>query len=125
MGNIFPMIKDAFNRKKFKELIDASGLSMREISIRSFVSEGYVKNLASGALISPTLDKFIRICKTLNISPDILAPDLKLTLLINVDEAIEQAVSEILGASKTVKNITAKQKAQLIIARYQQIIENK
>ena len=95
---------------------------MRDISLKARVSEGYVKHLASGRLISPTVDKLIRVCKILKISPDVLVPELKTTQLGNIDKAIEQAVIEVLGASKPIKDITLKQKAQLIINRYKQII---
>ena len=120
------MKKGYLNRVKLKSVIKASGLSMREISLRAHVSESYVKLLVSGKLNSPTIDKFIQICEVLKVSPHILVPDLEKLNSGNIDEqALEQALLEVFETSKSVDSLTAKQKSQLAISRYKQILGNK
>jgi transcriptional regulator with XRE-family HTH domain len=113
------MKKDYLNRAKLRSVIENSKFSMREISLRAKVSESYVKHLASGKLISPTIDKFIRVCDVLEVSPYFLVPDLEKPHLLDIDEAaLEKAIAEIFEVSKSIEGLSVKQKAQLVINNY-------
>lgn len=74
VGNKVIMTRGAVNREKLIEAIEKSGLSMREICAKAKVSESYVKQLKSGRLKSPTIEKFIRVTDVLGIPPNDLVP---------------------------------------------------
>jgi|GEM_PF-4157378 len=114
------------NRNLLKNLINESNLSMRELSLRAHVSESYFKDLVSGKLISPTIDKFVRVCNALKVSPYILVPDLEKPNLFDIDEeSLEKAIAEIFEVSKSIEGLSVKQKAQLVINNYKKSLKHK
>lgn len=68
------MTKGTIDKEKLKKLIDMKKLSMREISFRAGASESYLKDLVSGKIKSPTIDKFINLAEALGVYPGEIMP---------------------------------------------------
>lgn len=60
------MSDDAW-RKRLEEVIERDGRSLRDISLAAGLSHGYLHGILRDDK-EPTLDRFLRICKELNIS---------------------------------------------------------
>ncbi|WP_373418438.1 helix-turn-helix domain-containing protein [Sagittula sp. MA-2] len=81
-------MKDTAWRERLSAAIAQDGRSLREISLASDVSHGYLHGILRDGK-EPTLDRFFRICKTLNVS------SAQILLGVDLTQETEQIIVQI------------------------------
>lgn len=99
------MAKDVW-RKRLSDAVEASGRSMRSISLEAGAGAGYVHSILSEGK-DPTIEKLMDVCRVIGASPsfilygiDVMPEDAEIIAAMRADPATRDAVISLLRARK-------------------------